>query len=88
MGTYAADTYFEDGKTYATNAKVDISDVSDAPPAQVYNTQRYGNATYTFPDLSPGLPFILSGSTLQRPTSLTRGRAESKARPLASASLS
>ncbi len=59
VGSYSADVYFEGGKTYTQNAQVDTADVPNAPPAQIYNTQRYGNFTYTFPNLNPGAGYIV-----------------------------
>jgi len=54
VGSYSADAFFEGGKTYTTTTRVDTSGNQDGPSAQVYNTQRYGNFTYTFPNLNPG----------------------------------
>ncbi|HYJ90764.1 MAG TPA: malectin domain-containing carbohydrate-binding protein, partial [Pyrinomonadaceae bacterium] len=59
VGSYAADAYFEGGTIYTTTTRVDTSGVSNAPSAQVYNTQRYGNFTYSFPNLSPGVPYTV-----------------------------
>ncbi len=59
VGSFAADAYFEDGKTYGTNTRVDVSGVPNAPPVQVYNTQRYGASSYTFPNLSPGAAYVV-----------------------------
>jgi hypothetical protein len=59
VGSYSADSYFEGGKTYTTNTRVDTADVSNAPPVAVYNTQRYGNFTYNFPDLKPGAGYTV-----------------------------
>jgi len=59
IGSYSADAYFEGGKTYTTNTRVVSSDVSNAPPPAVYNTQRYGNFTYNFPDLKPGAGYTV-----------------------------
>lgn len=47
-GTYAADNSFAGGSTYSTAAAIDTSQVGPAvAPQAVYQTERYGNFTYT-----------------------------------------
>lgn len=53
-GSFAADGYYSGGSTYTTTATVSTSGVPNAAPAAVYQTERYGNFTYTLPDLIPG----------------------------------
>ncbi|HEX3100466.1 MAG TPA: malectin domain-containing carbohydrate-binding protein, partial [Pyrinomonadaceae bacterium] len=59
VGTFSADTYFQGGTPYGLNATVDSSPVSNAPPPQVYNSQRYGNFTYSFPNLTPNTQYVV-----------------------------
>ncbi len=54
VGSFAADGYYSGGSTYTTTATVSTSGVANAAPASVYQTERYGNFTYTFPNLIPG----------------------------------
>ena len=38
---------------------IDTSDVTNPAPQQVYQTERYGNFTYTIPHLIPNTPYIV-----------------------------
>ncbi len=50
-GSFWADQYYTAGATYGTDATIDMSQVTDnAPPTAVFNTERYGEMTYTIPD--------------------------------------
>jgi poly(3-hydroxybutyrate) depolymerase len=52
-GGFRADQFFTGGATFANTASVDTSQIaSDAPPAALFNTERYGDMTYTIPDRS------------------------------------
>jgi hypothetical protein len=53
-GNFAADEFYSGGSTYTTTSTIDTSAVSNPAPQAVYQTERYGNFTYTFPNLSPG----------------------------------
>lgn len=59
VGTFSADTYFQGGTPYGLNAAIDTSAVSNGPPPQVYNSQRYGNFTYSFPNLTPNAQYVV-----------------------------
>jgi len=48
---FVADAYVSGGKTYSTGAAINVSGVTDPAPQAVYQTERYGNFTYTFPGL-------------------------------------
>ena len=48
---FVADAYVSGGKTYSTGAAIDVSGVTDPAPQAVYQSERYGNFSYTFPDL-------------------------------------
>jgi streptogramin lyase len=52
-GNFAADTEYSGGSTYSSPTAVDISNVSNPAPQSVYQTVRYGNFTYTIPQLTP-----------------------------------
>jgi hypothetical protein len=54
VSSFAADAFSSGGSTYSTTATVSTSGVANAAPAAVYQTERYGNFTYTFPNLVPG----------------------------------
>jgi hypothetical protein len=58
-GEFGADTDFSGGSTYATSAAIDTSGVADPAPQGVYQTERYGNFTYTIPQLSAGASYLV-----------------------------
>ena len=54
-GTFVADAGFTGGSTYSTTAAIDTSLVpSPVPPAAVFQTERYGEFTYTVGSRTPG----------------------------------
>jgi|GEM_PF-416641 len=54
-GSFLADTYYSGGNTYSTTSAIDTSLVTGAaPPQAVFQTERYGEFTYTIPNLTPG----------------------------------
>jgi len=56
-GTFQADTGFSGGDTYSTTATIDTSAVTNPAPQAVYQSQRYGNFTYTATGLTPGASY-------------------------------
>jgi hypothetical protein len=58
-GSFVGDTDFSGGKTYHTGAAINTSGVSNPAPQSVYQTQRYGNFTYTIPNLRPGATYTV-----------------------------
>lgn len=52
-GNFVADTDYSGGQTYSTSATIDTSGVSNPALQAVYQTSRYGNITYTIPNLTP-----------------------------------
>jgi len=52
-GSFAADTEYTGGSTYTSTAAVDTGAVSSPAPQAVYQSVRYGNFTYTIPQLTP-----------------------------------
>jgi hypothetical protein len=54
---FVADVDYSAGNTYSTTATIDTSAVTNPAPQAVYQTSRYGNFTYTFPNLTPGASY-------------------------------
>jgi hypothetical protein len=52
VGSFASDGYFSGGSTYSTTNAVSTSGVTNAAPAAVYQSERYGNFTYTLTGLT------------------------------------
>ncbi|MBV9864997.1 MAG: fibronectin type III domain-containing protein, partial [Abitibacteriaceae bacterium] len=50
---YAADAYYSGGTAASTTNPIDASGVVNPAPQAVYQTERYGNMTYTFSNLTP-----------------------------------
>jgi uncharacterized repeat protein (TIGR02543 family) len=60
-GTFLADAYFSGGTTYSSTSTVDTSGLTGtAPPAAVFQTERYGPFTYTIPNLTAGAPYVVT----------------------------
>ncbi|MFL5310941.1 MAG: malectin domain-containing carbohydrate-binding protein [Myxococcales bacterium] len=57
---FVADTGFSGGST-ATNwtSAIDTSAVAHPAPPEVYQSERYGNSTYTLTDLTPGTRYLV-----------------------------
>ncbi len=53
-GSYVADTDFSGGATSTTTAAINTSKVPTPAPQAVYQSQRYGNFTYTIPGFTAG----------------------------------
>ena len=58
-GTFAADTDVSGGTTSSTTAAISTTGVTSPAPQAVYQTERYGNFTYTLPSLTPGASYTL-----------------------------
>jgi endo-1,4-beta-xylanase len=57
VGAFLADGFYSGGSTFSTSTAIDTSALSgDAPSASVFQTERYGEFTYTIPDRAPGTP--------------------------------
>ncbi len=52
-GSFTADNYVSGGNTYVVQVAINTSGVENPAPQGVYQTERYGDFTYTFPNLSP-----------------------------------
>ncbi|MFO0889738.1 MAG: discoidin domain-containing protein [Isosphaeraceae bacterium] len=55
----SGDAYFQGGKVYSVDRPIDVSQVPEPAPQQVYQTERYGDFTYTIPTLLPDRPYTL-----------------------------
>ncbi len=53
IGSFVADSYFDTGTPTSTGTAVATNGVSSPAPMSVYQSQRYGNFTYTLPYLLP-----------------------------------
>ena len=53
-GSFQPDMEVVGGVTYSTTSPIDTSGVSEPAPQSVYQTERYGNFTYTLTNLMPG----------------------------------
>jgi glucosylceramidase len=54
-GIFSADWSYTGGSTYSNSAAIDMSQITgNPPPAEIFNTERYGAFTYTVPNLIPG----------------------------------
>jgi hypothetical protein len=59
VGSFSADNYFSGGSTYSTSAVIDTTHVSNPAPQAVYQSERYGNNTYTFPNLTANASYLV-----------------------------
>jgi len=61
VGTFVADVDFSGGTTTSTTSTIDTSTLgSAAPPAAVFQSERYGEFTYTVPGLSAGGAYVVT----------------------------
>jgi hypothetical protein len=52
---FRADGFYSGGSTYSTSGAIDTSLITcDPPPPAVFQTERYGEFTYTLPNRAPG----------------------------------
>jgi hypothetical protein len=59
VGSFMADTDSSGGQTSYARDFVVTGGVPNAAPPAVYRTERYGNFTYTVPNLVPGIDYIV-----------------------------
>ena len=59
VGSFSADKYFSGGGVYGTSDGIATANVSDPPPDEVYQSERYGNMAYHFPELTPGAQYVV-----------------------------
>jgi len=58
-GSYLADANFIGGTTATSTDLINTSSVTNPAPQTVYDTERYGNFTYTVPGLAAGASYIV-----------------------------
>src|SRR5207302_6601332 len=58
-GSFAADGSFAGGSTFSTNATINTAGVSGPAPQRVYQTERFGNFTYTIGGLTAGANYTV-----------------------------
>lgn len=56
---FVADAYFSGGGTFSSGNTINTSGVTNPAPQTVYQTERWGASTYTFPSLSPGTDYLV-----------------------------
>jgi len=54
---FVADAYFSGGNPFSSGSAINTSGVTDPAPQSVYQTERWGGSTYTFPGLTPGTDY-------------------------------
>ena len=59
VSPFAADNFVTGGGTYTSNNAVVTSGVAHAAPSAVYQSERYGNHSYTFSNLAPNAPYTV-----------------------------
>src|SRR4051794_40317063 len=57
LSPFTADQFASGGSTWTANVTVSTSGVANAAPAGVYQSERYGNHSYTFASLTPGASY-------------------------------
>src|SRR5262249_22576335 len=58
-GPFAADAFVSGGTAFATSNPTDTTGVSNPAPQAVYQTERFGNFTYTIPGFTPGASYTV-----------------------------
>ncbi len=58
-GTFVADAYVSGGNTYTVTSTINVSGVTNPAPAAVYQSERWGPSTYTFPSLTAGKSYTV-----------------------------
>jgi hypothetical protein len=60
-GSFAADSFFSAGGTFSTTRAIDTSLIpAPVPPQAVFQTERFGDVTYTVANLSAGRPHTVT----------------------------
>jgi hypothetical protein len=64
-GAWAADEYYVGGTTAYTSAAINTSQVANPAPQSVYQHERYGDFTYTIPNLTAGASYTVNLSFVE-----------------------
>jgi hypothetical protein len=56
---YAADAYYNGGTQATVSNSITISGITSPAPQAVYQSERYGNSTYTFPNLTAAAQYTI-----------------------------
>jgi pectin methylesterase-like acyl-CoA thioesterase len=56
---FVADAYFSGGNSFSSGSTINISGVTDPAPQSVYQSERWGASTYTFPGLTTGTDYLV-----------------------------
>ncbi|HEV8244178.1 MAG TPA: malectin domain-containing carbohydrate-binding protein, partial [Polyangiaceae bacterium] len=59
VSPFAADQSFSGGNTYGTGSAISTVGVTDAAPAAVYQSERFGNFSYTVGGLTPNAAYTV-----------------------------
>jgi hypothetical protein len=59
VGIFAADQGFSGGYTYTSTSPINVSGVTNPAPQAVYQSERFGNFTYTLSGLTPGSAYTV-----------------------------
>jgi hypothetical protein len=59
VGAWTADAFFDTGNTATTTSAIKLGGVTNPAPQEVYQSERYGNFTYTLPNLSTTTTYTL-----------------------------
>jgi len=59
VGSFGADRFYSGGGSYVSRATVDTSGVANAAPAEVYQSEHFGDFSYTLSGLKPGVAYPL-----------------------------
>jgi hypothetical protein len=59
VSPFAADQYYSGGTQHSVTNTINLSGVTNPAPQAVYQTERYGNVTYTFPNLTASAQYTI-----------------------------
>lgn len=59
VGNFSADAFVSGGATYTTSTTVNLNGVANPAPQSVYQSERYGNFTYSFMGLTAGASYTV-----------------------------
>jgi len=59
VSPFVSDRYGNGGTMRTVSNSITISGITDPAPQGVYQSERYGNSTYTFPELTPGVEYTV-----------------------------